>query len=48
MPWQSGKQRRYMYANHSEIAKRWDREYGPEPDPKKRPRRKKKDRTWQR
>jgi len=27
MPFKSEKQRRYMHANHPEIAKRWEREY---------------------
>ena len=27
MPFQSEKQRRYLHANHPEIAKRWEREY---------------------
>lgn len=26
MPYASEKQRRYMYANHPQIAKRWDKE----------------------
>lgn len=34
MPFQSEKQRRYMYAQHPDIAKRWSREYGDEPKPK--------------
>jgi hypothetical protein len=28
MPFQSEKQRRYMHANHPEIARRWEHEYG--------------------
>jgi hypothetical protein len=28
MPFLSEAQRRYMFANHPEIAKRWAREYG--------------------
>jgi len=28
MPFQSEKQRRYLHANHPEIAKRWERDYG--------------------
>ena len=27
MPFQSEKQRKYLHANHPEIAKRWEREY---------------------
>jgi|TARA_Y100000296_G_scaffold58279_1_gene67135 hypothetical protein len=27
MPFKSEKQRRYMHANHPEIAKRWEKEY---------------------
>ena len=27
MPFKSEKQRRYLHANHPEIAKRWEREY---------------------
>ena len=27
MPFQSEKQRRFLHANHPEIAKRWEREY---------------------
>ena len=27
MPFQSPKQRRYLHANHPEIAKRWERDY---------------------
>ena len=27
MPFQSEKQRRYLHANHPEIAKRWERNY---------------------
>lgn len=34
MPFRSEKQRRYMYAQHPDIAKRWSREYGDEPQPK--------------
>ncbi len=30
MPFQSEKQRRFMYAKHPEIAKRWTEEYGSE------------------
>lgn len=28
MPYKSEKQRRFMHAKHSEIAARWDKEYG--------------------
>lgn len=28
MPYRSEKQRRFMHANHPDIAKRWDKEYG--------------------
>ena len=28
MPFRSEKQRRYMYANEPEIAKRWSKKYG--------------------
>ena len=28
MPFRSAKQRRYMYAKHPEIAKRWTAKYG--------------------
>lgn len=28
MPFKSEKQRRYMYANHPKIAKRWSNKYG--------------------
>jgi hypothetical protein len=31
MPFRSEKQRRFMYANHPEIAKRWSAEYGSQP-----------------
>ena len=37
MPFKSEKQRRYMHANHPEIAKRWEKEYkkGDKPSKKK-------------
>ena len=38
MPFRSEKQRRYMFANHPEIAKRWTDEYGTKPVPKKKSR----------
>jgi hypothetical protein len=28
MPFRSAKQRRYMYAKHPKIAKRWSKKYG--------------------
>jgi hypothetical protein len=28
MPFKSEKQRRYLWKNHPEIAKRWNKEYG--------------------
>jgi hypothetical protein len=28
MPYKSEKQRKFMYANHPEIAKRWSKKYG--------------------
>lgn len=31
MPWKSAKQRRYMYANHPQIARKWDKKYGTKP-----------------
>ena len=36
MPFRSAKQRRYMYAKHPEIAKRWTKKYGSKPRPKKK------------
>ncbi len=35
MPFKSEKQRRYLYANEPEIAKRWSEKYGSKPAPKK-------------
>lgn len=35
MPFRSEAQRRFMWAKHPEIAKRWTKEYGSEPQPKK-------------
>lgn len=29
MPFQSEKQRRFLWAKHPDIARRWSREYGP-------------------
>lgn len=37
MPFQSDAQRKYMYANHPEIAKRWTMEYHQMPDGTKMP-----------
>lgn len=31
MPFKSEKQRRFMYSQHPEIAKRWTKEYGSKP-----------------
>ena len=31
MPFRSEKQRRYMYSQHPEIARRWARKYGSKP-----------------
>lgn len=31
MPFKSEKQRRFMFARHPEIAKRWTKKYGSEP-----------------
>ena len=31
MPFKSEKQKRFMYAKHPEIAKRWSKEYGDKP-----------------
>lgn len=31
MPFQSEKQKRFMFAKHPDIAKRWSKEYGSEP-----------------
>ena len=31
MPFQSEKQRRYLFAKHPAIAKRWAKEYGTKP-----------------
>lgn len=36
MPFQSEKQRRYLWAKEPEIASRWTREYGSKPRKKKR------------
>lgn len=31
MPFRSGKQRRFMFAKHPKIAKRWAKKYGTKP-----------------
>ena len=36
MPFRSVKQRKFMFAKHPQIAKRWAKEYGTEPKPKKK------------
>lgn len=35
MPFKSKKQRRFMFANHPKIAKRWAKKYGTKPQGKK-------------
>ena len=40
MPFRSAKQRRYLYAEHPDIAKRWEKEYGGKVVPKKKPKKK--------
>ena len=42
MSFRSEKQRRFMWARHPDIARRWTEEYGSKPQPKKKPKRKKK------
>ncbi len=42
MPFQSDAQRRFMYSEHPEIAKRWREESGPQKDLPERKRKKKK------
>lgn len=37
MPFKSEKQRRFLYAKHPEIAKRWSKQYGSQPEGKKMP-----------
>jgi len=37
MPFKSEKQRRYLYANNPEIAKRWSKKYGSKVVGKKKP-----------
>lgn len=36
MPYKSVKQRAFMHAQHPDIAKRWDREYGGKVAPKQK------------
>ena len=43
MPFKSEKQRRFLYANEPEIAKRWTDKYGSKPQPKKKKLKVKKD-----
>jgi hypothetical protein len=40
MPFRSKKQEKYMWANHPEIAKKWEDKYGPY-KPKKKKKKKK-------
>ena len=40
MPFKSEKQRRYLWANHPDIARRWTEEYGSEPVGKKKAKKK--------
>jgi len=42
MPFRSEKQKRYLYAKHPEIAKRWQKETGGKIAPKKKATKKKK------
>ena len=37
MPFKSEAQRRFLFAKHPEIAKRWTQEYGSKPVSKERP-----------
>lgn len=41
MPFKSDRQRKYMFANHPEIAKRWLNEEKPSPQEKPKKKRKK-------
>jgi hypothetical protein len=34
MPFRSPRQRRYLFANHPAMAKRWAKRYGTKPKPK--------------
>ena len=36
MPFKSEKQRRYLFANEPEVAKRWTDKYGSKPQPKQK------------
>ena len=36
MPFKSEKQRRYLWANEPEVAKRWSDKYGSKPKPKQK------------
>lgn len=36
MPYRSAKQRRFMHAQHPDIAARWDKKYGSAIKPKKK------------
>jgi hypothetical protein len=36
VPFTSEKQRRFLHANHPEIAQRWEKEYGPPRKKKKK------------
>lgn len=36
MPFKSEKQRRYMFAKHPTIAKKWAHKYGSKPQPSKK------------
>jgi hypothetical protein len=42
MPFESEKQRKFLWAKHPEIAKRWSDEYGSKVVPKKKAKKKKK------
>lgn len=41
MPFRSAKQRRFLFANKPQIAKRWARKYGAKPRPSKKGKRRK-------
>lgn len=36
MPFRSEKQRRYLWLTHPEIARKWTREHGSKPQPRKK------------
>jgi hypothetical protein len=36
MPFKSARQRRYLFAKHPKIAKRWAKKYGTKPRPKRK------------